>query len=105
MPCRGKHGIRKFCQNTGNLGCSSCKLPDSKGERYFDICHENFQFFSCWISLPSQFCVCHCHKSRKLAQGQFAVGQGKHREFENAIRVGTLVMVLNTQACWLSIYA
>ena len=28
------------------------------------------------ISLPSQFCVCNSHKSRKLAQGKFAVGQG-----------------------------
>ena len=34
-------GIWKFCQNTGNLVCSSCKFPDSKGKRYFDFCHEN----------------------------------------------------------------
>ena len=41
-----------------------------------------------WISLPSQFCVCNSHTSRKLAQGMFAIGQGKYREqreFENAI--------------------
>ena len=43
-----------------------------------------------WISLPSQFCVCYSHKSCKLAQGKFAVGQGKHREFENEIGVDTL---------------
>ena len=42
-------------------------------------------FFLSWISLPSQFCVCNSHKSRKLAQGKFAVGQGRNREFENAI--------------------
>ena len=36
-------GIRKFCQNTGNLVCSSCKFPDSKGKQYFDICRENCQ--------------------------------------------------------------
>ena len=24
-------GIWKFCQSTGNLVCSSCKFPDSKG--------------------------------------------------------------------------
>ena len=69
------HGIWKFCQNTGNLVCSSCEFPDSKGKRYFDICRENFQvFLRSWISLLSQFCVCNSHKSRKLAQGKFAVG-------------------------------
>ena len=30
--------------------------------------------------MPSQFCVCNSHKSRKLAQGKFAVRQGKNRE-------------------------
>ena len=39
-------GLWKFCQNTGNLVCSSCKFPDSKGKRYFYICCENFCFFS-----------------------------------------------------------
>ena len=38
-------GIWKFCQNTGNLVCSSCKFPDSNGKRYFYICRENFNFF------------------------------------------------------------
>ena len=41
-----------------------------------------------WIglpSLPSQFCICNTHKLCKLAQGQYAVGQGKHREFENIV--------------------
>ena len=38
-----------------------------------------------WIGLPSQFCVCNTHKLCKLAQGKFAVRQGKHREFENTI--------------------
>ena len=42
-------------------------------------------FLGSWISLPSQFCVCNSHKSGKLSQGKFVVGQGKHREFENAI--------------------
>ena len=37
--------------------------------------------FLSWINLPSQFCVYtgNSHKLRKLAQGKFAVGQGKHR--------------------------
>ena len=41
---QGKHReFGKFCQNAGNLVCSSCKFPDSKGIRYLDICHENSQ--------------------------------------------------------------
>ena len=39
--------IWKFCpkhrENTENLFCSSCTFPDSKGKRFFDICHGNFQ--------------------------------------------------------------
>ena len=38
-------GIWKSYQNTGNLVCSSCKFPDSKGKRHFDSCSENFQMF------------------------------------------------------------
>ena len=34
-------------------------------------------FFRSWIGLSSQFCVCYSHNSRKLAQGKFAVRQGK----------------------------
>ena len=30
-------GIWKFYQNMGNLVCSSCKFPDSKGKGYCDI--------------------------------------------------------------------
>ena len=37
------------------------------------------------IGLPSQFCVCNSHKLCNLAQGKFAVGQGKYREFKNTI--------------------
>ena len=84
-------GIWKFCQNTGNFVCSSCKFPDAKGKGYCNICREKFPFFSrSWIGLPSQFCVCNSYKLWKLAQGKIAVGQGKHREFENTIGVGTL---------------
>ena len=37
--------LPKHRENTGNLVCSSCKFPDSKGIRYFDICRENSQFY------------------------------------------------------------
>ena len=40
--------------NTGNCVCSSCKLPNSKGKRYFDICHQIFPIlFLSWICPPS----------------------------------------------------
>ena len=81
-PCQG---IWKFCQNTGNFVCSSCIFPESKGKGDFNICRKHFQFSLSQISLPIQFCVCNSHKSCKMSHGKFAVGQGKHREFENAI--------------------
>ena len=37
--------LPKHRENTGNLVCSSCKFPDSKGKRYFEICSENLHFF------------------------------------------------------------
>ena len=78
--------LPKHRENTGNSVCSSCKFPDSKGKGYCDNCRKNFQFFSrSCIGLPTQVCVCYRHKVCKLAQGKFAVGQGKHREFENTI--------------------
>ena len=77
---------REFCLNTGNFVSSSCKCSDSKSKGYCDSCRKIRSFFSrSWIGLPSQFCVCNTHKLYKLAQGKFAVRQGKHREFENTI--------------------
>ena len=37
--------LSKHREDTGNLVCSGCKFPDSKGKRCFDICRENFHFF------------------------------------------------------------
>ena len=42
----------------------------------------SFFFYSSWIR---QYCVCNRHKSRKFAQGEFAVGQGKNMEFERVL--------------------
>ena len=51
-------------------------------------CRKNIHFFSrSWIGLPSQFCVCNTHKLCKLAQGKFAVGQGKHRENTGNLKI------------------
>ena len=73
--------LPKHRGKSGNLVCSSCKFPDSKGKRYFDICREHFHFFPrSWIGLPSQFCVCNSYKLCKLAHGKYAVGQGINRE-------------------------
>ena len=78
--------LPKHRENTENFACSRCKFPDAKDKGYYGICRKNFHFFSRrWIGRPSQFCVCNSHKLWKLAQGKFAVGQGKHREFENTI--------------------
>ena len=76
----------KHRENTGNLGCSSCKFPDSKGSRYFDICNENISISILKLdrSAKSVF-VCQSQNTCKLAQGKCAVGHGKHREFENAM--------------------
>ena len=38
-------GIWKFCQNTGNLVCSSFKFPNSKKTENSDICHKIFLSF------------------------------------------------------------
>ena len=49
-------GIWKFCKNTRTLICSICKLPDSKGKRYPDICRKKIHFFFIsWISLQESF--------------------------------------------------
>ena len=45
FPVRENTRNLKFCEKTWNLVCLSCKFPDSKGKRYFDICRENFTFF------------------------------------------------------------
>ena len=46
-PCQGKHrefgNFAKTQGNTGNLVCSSCKFPDSKGK--INICRGKIQFF------------------------------------------------------------
>ena len=78
--------LSKHMENTGNFVSSSCKCSGSKSKGYCDSCCKKILFFpKSWKGLPSQFCVCNTHKLCKLAQGKFAVGQGKHRELENTI--------------------
>ena len=76
-PCQGKH--REFGNFAKTQGIWFAQVV-----KYFDICHENFEYFL-QSTLPRQFYVFNIKKLRKMAQGKFAVGQGKHRKFENAI--------------------
>ena len=97
IPCQGKHRefenfvktqgiLSKHRENTGNFVSSSCKCSDSKSKGYYVVAAKKKSFSSrSSIGLQNQFCVCNTHESCKLAQGKFAVGQGKPREFENTI--------------------
>ena len=97
-PCQGEHREfhnfvktqgkrREFCLNT-EFCKLSCKCSDSKSKGYCDSCRKKIHFFSrSWIGLPSQFCVCNTHKLCKLAQGKFAVRQGKYRENTGNLKI------------------
>ena len=81
-PCREKH--REFGNFAKTQGIWFAQVVNSlllkvKDISIFAAKISNF-FCLSWMSLPSQFCVCDSHKSCKLAQGKFAVGQGKNRE-------------------------
>ena len=81
-PCQGKHReFGNFAKTQGNHREFGL-LKLLKDISIFAA--KIFFFFRSLISLPSHFCVCNNHKSHKLAQGKFAVRQGKHGEFENA---------------------
>ena len=87
-PCQGKH--RNFGKFAKTRGIWFAQVVISLILKLKDI-----SVFAAKISIfrriwIRQFCVCNSHKSHRLAQGKFAVGQGKHREFENTIWVGTL---------------
>ena len=79
---------REFCQNTGNFvktqGILLAQVVNALILKVKDIAvfaaKKNHFFPRSWIGLPSQFCVCNSHNLWKLAQGKFAVGQGKNRE-------------------------
>ena len=101
IPCQGKHRefgnfiktrgkLREFCLNTGKTqGILLAQVVNVLILKVKDIAivagGKNPFFPRSWIGLPNQFCVCNTQKLCKLAQGKFAVEQGKHREFENTI--------------------
>ena len=80
-------GIWKFCQNTGKAqGILFAQVVNSLILKV-NICRENFLFFQIFNRSAKSVLsiVCNSHKLCKLAQGKFAIGLGKHREFENTI--------------------
>ena len=80
------HGICKFCQTQGFFFAQVVNSLILKAKDIFVFAAKNFQILSKLDkSAKSILCVCNSHKSHKLAQGKFAVRQGKHREFENTI--------------------
>ena len=76
-------GIWKFCLNTGKtqgiLLAQVVNVLILKVKDIAIVAAKKSFFPRSWIGLPSQFCVCNTHKLCELAQGKFAVGQGKHR--------------------------
>ena len=79
---QGKH--REFGNFAKTQGIWFAQVVNSlilkPGKEFCNIAVKISTFFRSWIGLPSQFCVFNSHKLYK-----FAVGQGKHREFENTI--------------------
>ena len=88
-PCQGKHReFGNFAKTGKTQGILFAQVVNSMMPKVKDIAifvAKSSIFSRSWIGLPSQFCVCNSYKLWKLAQGIIAVGQGKHREFENAI--------------------
>ena len=86
IPCQGKHReFGNFAKTQEILFAQVVNSLVLKVKGIVIIALKSPISFRGWICLPSQFCVCNSHKSHTLAQGRFAVGQGKHREYENAL--------------------
>ena len=59
---------------------------------------------NCFRSWICQFCVCYSQKSRKLVQGKFAVGQGKHRDFKMQFEWGPCLICKIESNCSYACY-
>ena len=73
-------------ESTGNLVCSSCKIPDSKGKRYFAICHKYFQIifeagYVCQVSFVDVIVTNHVNWHRE----NLRLDREKTRNFETTI--------------------
>ena len=87
-PCQGNTGNlemlskhREFCLNTVKTqGILLAQVVNVLILKVKDIA-----IVAAKKSFFSRSCVCNTHILCKLAQGKFAVEQGKHREFENTI--------------------
>ena len=78
-------GIWKFAKTKGTWFAQVVHSLTLKVNNILKFAAKISNFFWLDKSAKSKFYVCNSHKSRKLAQRKFAVGQGKHREFETAI--------------------
>ena len=87
IPCQGKHSeFGNFAKTQGILFAQFANSLMLKIKDIAIFATKKIIFLSrSRIGLPTQFSVCNSHKLWKLAQGKFAVGQGKHWEFENTI--------------------
>ena len=82
-----KNPVREFANFAKTRGIWFAQVVNSlilKLKDVSDICCKNFQLIF-KAGLPSKFCVCNSHKSLKLSQGKFVVGQGKDMKFGNVI--------------------
>ena len=76
-PCQGKH--REFGDFSKTQGFFFVQVVNSLILKIKNIVifAANKFFFISWIHLPSQFCVCNSHKTRKVVQGQICSMTGK----------------------------
>ena len=77
IPCQGIP--REFGNFAKTQGMFSAQVVNSLILKVNEIViFTEKMFVRSWICLPSQFCVCNSQTPCKLAQGKFAVGQGKN---------------------------
>ena len=93
-PCQGKHSeFENFAKTQGIWFAqvvNSVILKVKDISKFAENLKKNLKKNSeAWWICQISF-VYNSHKSHKLAQGKFAIGLGKNKEFENAIWVGTL---------------
>ena len=69
---------REFCLDTG-------KTQGILLARVVNVLILKVKDIAIIATKKSYFSRCNTHKLCKFGQGKFAVGQGKHREFENTI--------------------
>ena len=84
-PCQGKRReFGNFAKTQGILFAQVVNSLILKVEDIAIFAAKKSIFSRSWIGLPTQFCVCNSHKSRKLAQENLRMDR-ENTEFENTI--------------------